>query len=306
LAISKTKAWILMARPAFHSVGLVPFFAGQMLALYEGYAWNAWVGLLGAAAVFLIMLATYYLGEYYDFDSDSFNANRNPFSGGSGVLQAEAFFPRYYVLVAGYLAALTAVIIGFILYFVFNVGIWALILGAIGLFGGFFYSAKPFQLAYRGIGELFIGFCYGWLTINIGYYLLAAKFSLLATLISLPVALSITAVIIINEFPDRKADEAAGKRNMLVIFGPERMAKVYNLLLWATLLTFSLSFLAIKSFSWPWIINFILITFLILYATLEMQRGRYDSIKELQFIAAATIFINLLISLHYLFFFSLG
>jgi len=36
---------------------------------------------------------------------------------------------------------------------------------------GYFYTAKPIQLAYRGFGEFFIGFVIGGMTVLIGYYL---------------------------------------------------------------------------------------------------------------------------------------
>lgn len=305
-ASAKAKAWFFMARPAFHTVGLLPFFAGTVLALHDGYPWHGWVGGLGAAAVFLIMLATYYLGEYYDFEGDSYNANRNPFSGGSGALQSLPDFPRHHVLTAGYLAAATAVILGLILHFVFGVGSIALLLGAIGLVGGFFYSAKPFQWAYRGIGEGFIGFCYGWLTVNMGYYLLAGKFTLMGTLLSLPVALSITAVILINEFPDREADAACGKRNLVVVFGPRRMAMLYGLLIAGTAITAWLAVWPVHGLTWPWVAGVLLLTVVAAGALWGMARGMYRSARAVQPICAATIVMNLLISLHYLIFFSLA
>ncbi|TDA63795.1 MAG: prenyltransferase [Clostridia bacterium] len=293
-----------MARPAFHSVGLLPFFAGAALAAHDGYPWRWETAGTGAAAVFLIMLATYFLGEYYDFEGDSRNLNRNPFSGGSGALQSLAGFPRRYVLVAGYLAAAGAVILGLILHFAFEVGAPALVLGAVGLVGGVFYSAKPFQWAYRGVGECFIGFCYGWLTVNMGYYVLAGEFTLLGTLLSIPVALSITAVILINEFPDREADAASGKRNLVVTFGPQRMAVLYALLIAGTAVTAWLVIWPAQGLVWPWLLGIILSTAVAGFALVGIVRGHYRHARTIQPICAATIALNLLVSLQYLLFFS--
>lgn len=303
---ARVKAWVLMARPAFHTVGLLPFVVGMALAVHNGYS-LAWpVAVLGFLAVFLIMLATYYLGEYYDFEGDSLNANRNPFSGGSGVLPTWADFPRHRVLVAGYLAAILAVITGLALHFKYGVGIPALILGGIGLVGGVFYSAKPLQWAYRGIGEALIGFCYGWLTVNMGYYILAGRFIWLGTLISLPVILSITAVILINEFPDREADARVGKQNLVVRFGPRLMARLYLFLIGATVFTTWLVSWQARGLTWPWVGGVMGLTAVAAFTVWGIARGRHLQVQTIQPICAATIILNLFTCLYYLLLFGLS
>jgi 1,4-dihydroxy-2-naphthoate octaprenyltransferase len=105
-------------------------------------------------------------------------------------------------------------------------GPWTLFLGGLGIFFGYFYSEKPFQWSYRGMGEILIGFCYGWLPIATGFYLFSGFFSPQVLLLSIPVSLSVFNVILINEFPDEEADRAIGKRNLVVRFGKERMGEL--------------------------------------------------------------------------------
>ncbi|MCL6448512.1 MAG: prenyltransferase [Armatimonadetes bacterium] len=240
------KAWLLLSRPLFHSVGVAPYFLGVLAASRDGYQAAPGVVGLGAAAVVLIMLAAYYLGEYFDRPTDDINTGYNAFSGGTRVLQAAPFLAKK-VLYAGCASTLAAAAIGLVLYCVFHLSLTGLVLGAAGLVCGVFYSTPPFQWAYRGVGELLIGFCYGWLTVNMGYHLVTNTFSPTINIISLPVILSITAVIIINEFPDWEADRTAGKHNLVVTFGREKIALVYALLTAGTVVAQGWGLLALKA-----------------------------------------------------------
>ena len=65
-ARSKLSAWLALSRVPFHSVGVLPFVLGGVMAWWETgtLRWDvlAW----GTLGVVLIMLATYYAGEYWD------------------------------------------------------------------------------------------------------------------------------------------------------------------------------------------------------------------------------------------------
>jgi UbiA prenyltransferase family len=79
-------------------------------------------------------------------------------------------------------------------------------LGLGGVFLAYFYHAPPFQLSYRGFGELAVAFAYGPL-ITCGTYLVQRRaISPEVALLSLPLGLLIAAFLWINEFPDCKAE----------------------------------------------------------------------------------------------------
>jgi 1,4-dihydroxy-2-naphthoate octaprenyltransferase len=77
------------------------------------------------------------------------------------------------------------------------------------------------------MGEVLIGFCYGWLPIATGYYLVTGLFDHRVFLLSIPVGLSVFNAVLMNEFPDEEADRAVGKRNLVVRFGKEKMSDLY-------------------------------------------------------------------------------
>ena len=219
-------AWWRLSRVPFLSVGLLPLILGFVLAWRLGYRGPLGLYLLSSTAVLLIMWMTYYLGERNDLEGDCLNQNFNQFSGGSRVL-VEEILPIWVSLLLGYGCLAGAVLTGLYIYFQYRTGPWTLVLGGLGIFFGFFYSEKPFRWSYRGLGEILIGFCYGWLPIATGFYLFAGFFNHQIFMLSIPVGLSIFNVILINEFPDEEADRGIGKRNLVVRFGKERMKDLF-------------------------------------------------------------------------------
>ncbi len=159
----------------------------------------------------------------------------------------KGILPLWVPLLLGYGCLLGAILMGIYIFVHYKTGPWTLPLGGFGIFSGFFYSARPFRWAYRGLGEILVGICYGWLPIATGFYLLAGFFNYQVFLLSIPVGLSIFNVILMNEFPDEEADRSIGKRNLLVRYGKERMADLSL----GILVLNGLSFIKVMSISNP-------------------------------------------------------
>ena len=123
------------------------------------------------------------------------------------------------------------------LYLAYTRGWEILILGIIGVGSGFFYTAPPFRFVSRGYGEVFIGLNFGVLMTLGAYFVQTQILAWEAVYPSIPIAILITAVLYINEFPDAKADEAAGKRTIVVRLGRERASKGYVVLMIFTYLS---------------------------------------------------------------------
>jgi 1,4-dihydroxy-2-naphthoate octaprenyltransferase len=288
--------WLRLSRVPFLSVGLFPLFLGFVLAWRWGYRGPIGLYLLTTVAAILIMWMTYYMGEWNDLEGDRINQDFNLFSGGSRIL-VEGVFPKWIAFLLGYGCLAGAIAIGLYIYLQYRTGPLTLLLGGIGIFAGFFYSSRPFQLAYRGLGEIFVGFSYGWLPIATGFYLLAGFFSPQAFLLSIPVGLSIFNVILINEFPDEEADRAIGKRNLVVRFGKEKMTDLYM----GSSILIGLSFVKVllifgQTPLWLLAISGIPL-FLILWNLLMVWREAYRESKSLELLCRNTLFINLSITL---------
>lgn len=291
------RAWLALSRPPFHSVGVLPFILGGVLAWRQGtFRWDiaAW-GVLG---VVLVMLATYYAGEYWDYVEDSLGRGPSRFSGGSQVVQ-RGLLPRHAALRASLVSLLLAGGVGLILQLGYRTGPWTIPLGLLGMVGGFFYSTRPLRWVSRGWGELWIAFCYGWLPVAVGYYLQTGEITPLIHWLAVPIGLTIFNVILLNESPDYPADLAAGKTNLTVRLGREWASRLYGLagLGSGAAVLFSLGHGVPARALW----FYLPVLFLSLILVVQVMRGRWRDRSALERLCAANLAVNLGTTAAYIF-----
>ena len=282
----------MLSRIPFLSVGVGPYIVGALLAAHITGRFSLAVFLLGLAGVVLVQLAAHYNGEICDIKEDrlSITLEKNFFSGGSQVL-VEKLLPEKKVKSLTYLVIFLALVIGIILQFYFKTGKWTLLLGISGIICGFFYSQPPLRWVSRGIGEIFIAYAFGWLPVTVGFYLQAARFNFLATLISLPIACAVVNIILINEYPDYPADKLAGKQNILVRIGKEKGAYLYAALVLLSGITFF--YAVFKGSPWSGAIFYEVVLILALKLAHDMLKGAYNNREKLEQLCARTILVSL-------------
>ena len=292
LTTSKLKAWLALARLPFHSVGVLPFVLGTVLAWRQRGTLRWDILLWGVSGVALVMLATYYAGEYWDYEEDTLSgrAGGSRFAGGSQVLQ-KGLLPRRAPLWGSLVSALLALGVGLLLQFGYRTGPWTLPLGLLGLLGGFFYSTRPVRWVGRGWGELWIAFCYGWLPVAVGCYLQIGTLIPLVHWLAAPIGLTIFNVILLNEFPDYAADSAAAKTNLTVRLGRERAAWLYALAALGSWLAMGLALLHGLPSAAAWAYLPVLAISLVLVAL--VLQGRWRSRVTLEGLCGANLLVNL-------------
>ena len=204
------KKYFLATRPAFLLATLVPALMGLAYTHWLGNTIHELHAMLTIIAALFLHAGVNVLNDYYDDlnGTDKVNEERvYPFTGGSRFIQ-NGVFSRHQMLRYGIYLNLIVVIIG--VYLITEAGSALFFLGLIGVIIGWAYSAPPFRLNSRGLGEV---------TILIGFSLLPFGTVLVQTglllpkviLMALPVGLLTTNLLYINQFPDRKADIKAGK-----------------------------------------------------------------------------------------------
>jgi 1,4-dihydroxy-2-naphthoate octaprenyltransferase len=211
-------------RAPFLVGSLIPVIIGSALAFSEKN-FSISFFLITALGVAALHLGANLLNDYCDArGSDSINVRLTPFSGGSRVIQNREIAPWTIILMSSFFFALGLA-----------VGIWLVYLGrpfviAIGLFGfvaGWAYSAPPLQLMSRGWGEVLIFFAFGpFITLGT-YYVMSGSLSWQAFALGFPQGFFIVGVIWINQFPDYQADRDAGKKNLVVKWGPDICRYLY-------------------------------------------------------------------------------
>jgi len=286
----KVLAILRLSRLPFLTPGLAPFTAGILLGILKGYSVDIGLVVLSYIGLTLIMLATYYSNEYYDYETDRINEEYNKFSGGSrvlpeGELSRDTAFKCFIVSVIGIFAVA-------VIYFLFFFSIRPLlyVMAIVGLIAGIFYTIPPLQWAYRGVGELIILFAYGFLTVLSGYYIVSGEISWEALLLAFPPAFSVFAVILINEFPDYLADKAVGKNNLVVRFGKRSSSYVYALAVTLTGLTALLAGYEISKLIG--LIIAIPIALISVVLAFKVIKGEYRVPKKLEEICALTVVLN--------------
>lgn len=208
------RLWAGATRATFASASMVPVVLGAAIASHHG-SFSPGLFFTSATGVLALHLGANLVNDYYDFKSgaDVIRTNRTPFYGGSTILVGGILSPRQVSRAYTFLFAL-ACAIGAYLAVVRGPGVIAF--GLAGLLGGYFYTAPPLHLSYIGLGETTISMCFGPLTVAGAYFVQTGAVTPESLVASIPVALLVAAIVYVNEFPDRGADGAAGKKTLVV------------------------------------------------------------------------------------------
>lgn len=214
--------YVAATRPPFLLAALVPCFIGLATAFYDGNSIYWFTALLTMVGAVVIHAGINVLNDYYDSlnGTDARNTDRLfPFTGGSRFIQNGVLTERQ---TAVYGAALMGVgmVIGTVL---LPYGGWGLLgVGLVGLLIGWAYSAPPLALNSRGLGELCVAVGFGSL-ITVGADMVqSGEFDAFPLLVSAPYGLLVAALLYVNQFPDLRADAAAGKHHWVVRLGARR------------------------------------------------------------------------------------
>ncbi len=230
--------WLFLraTRLPFLTATLVPVLVGIAVAALRG-GWSLWRAVLTFLGGAFIHLALNVANDVFDQLSGADPANETPtqFSGGSRVIHYGLVSLRTMVLLSAgfYLAG-----IGIGLYLAVISGFWPLFwLGVTGVLVSLAYTAPPFRLVHRGVGEIAVALGFGPIMTLGAYYVQAGRFDLEAIYASLPVAILIALVLYVNEIPDRRGDAAAGKRTLPVRLSKDAVIAAY---IGAVMLTYGL------------------------------------------------------------------
>jgi 1,4-dihydroxy-2-naphthoate polyprenyltransferase len=202
--------YLAATRPAFLSASLMAGLLGLASAAHSGVAIHSALALTTLLFALLAHAGVNVLNDYYDAlnGTDAQNIERIfPFTGGSrfiqnGVLSLAQTARFGFALMAGVVLA----------------GLWLMevsapqlvYVGLAGLFIGWAYSAPPFRLNSRGLGELCV--TAGFLLITVGTdFVQRGSYSAAPVYAGLSYALLVANLLYINQFPDRSADRKAGK-----------------------------------------------------------------------------------------------
>ena len=241
--LTKIIKWLAITRMPFSTASIFPILLTGSYFAYAGE--NLFITsnlLLCVFSVLFAHLSINVFNDYFDYIDGTDGGNTEYFqqlSGGSRSIELGLIDKKRTKKVAIFLC-LTAILIGILL--ILNVFpdnlISVITLSAVGLFIGYYYTAKPLRLvARRGLGELSIFLAFGpLLTVGTGFAIFNGD--LLANyehffnclILGLPLGLLTTNILLINQFPDREGDIKTGKNHLVVTFGKRKSRWIYLLI----------------------------------------------------------------------------
>jgi 1,4-dihydroxy-2-naphthoate octaprenyltransferase len=220
----KLKVWFFETRPQFLLLSVVLAFLGNAIAWYDGH-FHLGYALLAFAGLLLCHISVNVLNDYFDYKSGiDLEVRRTPFSGGSGILPASLLKPGQ-VFWLGLVAFLLAVPIG--VYFVIARGWGLLPLLLVAAVCILLYTPLLTRL---GWPEWAPGVGLGALPVLGTYFVQTAAYTIPAVIASIPSGILVHNLLLLNEFPDARADKKAGRKTLPITMGKKNAGIVYSAL----------------------------------------------------------------------------
>jgi len=196
--------------------GVLAFTLGLFLGLEDGGSFNFISTPLFYAIVFFGDLSTHFSNDYFDVDQDKYVGKFKFFSGRRILIKHPRLLP-YARRIAITLLSISILIAALLVIFgLAQVELLFIVLAA--NFLGWFYSAPPFRLVSRGLGEVAIALAVGFAIPAMGYISVRGYLDGLFWLFVLPFVLYGFVLALSLEAPDMEVDRKSNRKN----FGASR------------------------------------------------------------------------------------
>ncbi len=216
----------MAARPATLTAAIAPVLVGTAAADADtALRLLPFIAALGAAV--LLQVGANFANDFSDFvrgadREDRLGPQRATQSG--LVSAAEMRWATLAVLAA---AALIGV------YLIVVAGWPVLVLGAAAILAALAYTGGPWPFGYHGLGDPFVFVFFG-LAAGVGsYFVQTEELAWRALAASIPIGMTVTAILVVNNLRDLDTDRRSGKRTLAVILGARATRVDYLLLVTA-------------------------------------------------------------------------
>jgi 1,4-dihydroxy-2-naphthoate phytyltransferase len=203
------------------TAGAMPVLTANALVVHQGFPIDGLVFALTLVGMIAAQAGVNLVNDYFDdksgLDADPDFAD-HPFPLGSRVLQQGTLSHRG-VAVFAVVCFAVALACGLVLD-QRHPGNVVLRFAVVGALLGYFYTAPPIKIAYRGVGEPITFLLFGPLAGMGAYFAQTGIFDPAALLLSSVVGLLAMAILFLHHFPQYEADRKHGKKTPIVRLGP--------------------------------------------------------------------------------------
>jgi 1,4-dihydroxy-2-naphthoate octaprenyltransferase len=210
-------AWLIATRPPTLTASVAPVAVGSAVALRDNVFdfWPALAALLGALAL--------QVGANFANDlSDSRRGADNDRRIGPPRVTQFGLLSQRQVRVGLLSSFALASVAG--LYLTYVSGWPVIAIGLASILAAVTYTGGPWPFGYRGLGELFVFIFFGLVAVTGTYYVQAGEVPWHVLAASIPVGLTVTAILVVNNVRDIDTDRAASKYTLAVYLG-RRLAR---------------------------------------------------------------------------------
>lgn len=213
------RTWVMAIRVPTLTAAVAPVAVGTALAYRDGLfsAGAAAASLVGALA---IQAGANLANDLSDFRKGADTEHRvgPPRVTQMGLL-TEAQVTAGILVMFGF-----ATLLG--LYLTWVAGWPVIAIGVASMLAALAYTGGPWPFGYRALGELFVFLFFGVVAVVGTYYVQALTVSRAAFAASIPVGLTVCAILVVNNVRDIETDRVAGKRTLAVVIG-RRWTRVF-------------------------------------------------------------------------------
>ncbi len=221
---SRARLILKLSRAHFLVPGALLYTLGAIVAQLRGWSCPLDRVVFGYCIFFFAHLSVSFSNDYHDRNSDRI-AGRTFFSGGSGVLLEHRELEKAALRIAQALLSLSFMAaLAFTITYGFSAAF--LIFATAGGLLGWFYSAPPLKLSYRGLGEVATALAAGLIMPGMGYFVVAGELDPWFATLSAPLIFYGLYFILTVEIPDFEADRAARKMNIVTRIGVKKASYV--------------------------------------------------------------------------------
>ncbi|MFZ3228743.1 MAG: 1,4-dihydroxy-2-naphthoate octaprenyltransferase [Pseudobdellovibrio sp.] len=211
--MTKTKAWILAARPKTLTASVLPILAttGMVYGLQHVIQW--WIVACALFSSFCIQIGTNFVNDAMDFKKGADTEGR---LGPMRVTQQGHFtFKQVMFMATAFFVLAIALGIPLVIH-----GGWPIVvIGLVSVLMGYAYTSGPYPLAYHGLGDLFVILFFGLVAVCGFYYLLTLEITMDAVVLGFQVGFLNTILIAINNLRDIDGDRLVNKKTLAVRLG---------------------------------------------------------------------------------------
>ena len=206
------KAWLLALRPKTLSAAAAPVLVGASLVAFHPN-FDRVACALAFLGAFLLQILSNFVNDLYDYLKGTDNADR---IGPARTVQSGWISPS--AMKTGIaVVILLNVLLGSALVWISGWPI--LVLGISAILSAIAYTAGPFPLGYRGLGEVFVILYFGFAAVCGTCYVCVGSIPDAAWPLAFAIGVLSSAILVVNNLRDEEGDRLSKKRTLVVRFG---------------------------------------------------------------------------------------